>query len=171
MATIPRKLEAIRMHLDELAAQWRRPLAQLCALLRDRLQELDVVARFGATQYTFVIVGWVPRRVLSDLREALARHVGSQVMLSELAQSPAELERAPVLLSNPAPARPFEFLVDMLALPKYGTLDPTPLLALFMPIFFGMILGDIAYGGWCSSSLRPCGIAGPLGSCTASRRC
>jgi V/A-type H+-transporting ATPase subunit I len=146
MATIPREIESIRTRLGDLTARWHHPLALLRAVLRDRLQELDVVARFGATQYTFVIVGWIPRRLLSDLREALARQVGPQVMLGELSLSPEELERAPVLLSNPALARPFEFLVQLLALPKYGTLDPTPLLALFLPIFFGMILGDIAYG-------------------------
>ncbi|CAG0982384.1 partial V/A-type H+/Na+-transporting ATPase subunit I, partial [Anaerolineae bacterium] len=49
-------------------------------------------------------------------------------------------------LSNPRPAKPFEFLVRMMALPRYGTIDPTPLMAIFLPIFFGMILGDVAYG-------------------------
>jgi V/A-type H+/Na+-transporting ATPase subunit I len=30
--------------------------------------------------------------------------------------------------------------------PKYGTYDPTWMLALFYPLFFGMIVGDIGYG-------------------------
>ena len=30
--------------------------------------------------------------------------------------------------------------------PRYGEVDPTPLLALFFPIFFGMMVGDIGYG-------------------------
>jgi V/A-type H+-transporting ATPase subunit I len=34
----------------------------------------------------------------------------------------------------------------MMALPRYDTIDPTPMMAIFMPIFFGMILGDVAYG-------------------------
>ena len=56
------------------------------------------------------------------------------------------MKQAPVALANPAPARPFEFLVSLVALPRYGALDPTPLMALFMPIFFGMMLGDVFYG-------------------------
>jgi len=68
------------------------------------------------------------------------------VIVEEMAISPAEREHAPVALENPAPLKPFEFLVRLLALPRYGTLDPTPLMALFLPIFFGLILGDIAYG-------------------------
>jgi V/A-type H+-transporting ATPase subunit I len=34
----------------------------------------------------------------------------------------------------------------LLALPRYGHIDPTRLMALFMPAFFGMILGDVGYG-------------------------
>ena len=30
--------------------------------------------------------------------------------------------------------------------PKYGTYDPTWMLAIFYPLFFGMIVGDIGYG-------------------------
>jgi V/A-type H+-transporting ATPase subunit I len=55
-------------------------------------------------------------------------------------------ERAPVELKNPLPAQPFESLVNLLALPRYGHIDPTQLMAFFMPIFFGMILGDVGYG-------------------------
>jgi V/A-type H+-transporting ATPase subunit I len=36
--------------------------------------------------------------------------------------------------------------VNLLALPRYGHIDPTRLMAIFLPIFFGMILGDVGYG-------------------------
>ena len=54
--------------------------------------------------------------------------------------------RTPVILQNPVPTRPFESLVKLLALPRYGHIDPTQLMAFFLPIFFGMILGDVGYG-------------------------
>lgn len=146
LAAIPGELEAIRNALQDLAAKWYLALAVSRSVLRDRLEELEVVTRVGSTHYTFVLVGWIPRRHLSELREALAREVGSEVIVSELKLGKEEMKRAPVLLSNVPPARPFEFLVKLFALPRYGAMDPTPLLALFMPIFFGMILGDVAYG-------------------------
>jgi V/A-type H+-transporting ATPase subunit I len=68
------------------------------------------------------------------------------VTLYVLPVSREELAVAPVLRSNPAPAQPFEFLVKLLSLPRYGTIDPTSLMALFLPVFFGMTLGDVAYG-------------------------
>lgn len=145
-AAISEELEEIDRRLGELSAEWHQRLTVWRAVLRDRLQELEVIPKLGSTRYTFVIEGWVPRRDLDAIQEALQKEVGDQVILEELEVGPEEWEHAPVVLRNPAPIRPFELLVKLLALPRYGTLDPTPLMALFLPIFFGMILGDIAYG-------------------------
>ena len=53
---------------------------------------------------------------------------------------------APVAMENPGPVRPFERLVRLRAVPLYEDIDPSGLMALFLPIFFGMMLGDIGYG-------------------------
>jgi V/A-type H+-transporting ATPase subunit I len=50
------------------------------------------------------------------------------------------------VLRNPAYLQPFELLVRLLPLPRYTSIDPTPFVAIFFPLFFGMILGDIGYG-------------------------
>lgn len=146
LAAIPDELDKIQHEFNAMADHWRTRLAIWSAILHDRLQELQVRQRFGATKYTFVIVGWMPRACLSALREALAREVGDDVLLEELPVTEYERTHAPVVLSNPRLARPFEFLVRLMALPRYDTIDPTPLMALFLPIFFGMILGDVGYG-------------------------
>jgi V/A-type H+-transporting ATPase subunit I len=153
LATIARRkteitaeLAAIDQRCQRLSQEWYATLAVWQAALHDRQQELEVRSRLGATQYTFVIVGWAPRRDLASLCHNLEYQVGPTVVVEELPVTREELEQAPVALDNPAPLRPFEFLVKLLALPRYGTLDPTPLMALFLPLFFGMILGDVAYG-------------------------
>ena len=55
-------------------------------------------------------------------------------------------EDAPVVLSNPRLFRPFETLIALLPLPRYGSIDPTPFVAVFFPLIFGMMLGDVGYG-------------------------
>jgi V/A-type H+-transporting ATPase subunit I len=45
-----------------------------------------------------------------------------------------------------AERRPFEVLTGMLPLPRYGTIDPTPYVAVTFPMFFGLMLGDAGYG-------------------------
>ncbi|MCL5951938.1 MAG: V-type ATP synthase subunit I [Chloroflexi bacterium] len=145
LAAILRELENVNRELSALSTEWRVRLAVWSAVLQDRLQEVEVRSRFGATRYTFVIVGWMPSRGVAALRRTLEREVGDRILLEELPVTEHDREHAPVVLSNPGPAKPFEFLVKLMALPRYGTIDPTPIMAIFLPIFFGMILGDVGY--------------------------
>jgi len=57
-----------------------------------------------------------------------------------------EYDAVPVVLRNPALVRPFELLLSLLSPPRYGSIDPTPFLAGFFPLFFGLMLGDVGYG-------------------------
>ena len=45
-----------------------------------------------------------------------------------------------MFLDNPPAMRPFEFLMGILTPPRYGTIDPTPLMAVFFPLFFGIMV-------------------------------
>ncbi|MDG5777586.1 V-type ATP synthase subunit I [Haloarculaceae archaeon H-GB1-1] len=52
----------------------------------------------------------------------------------------------PVVQDNPGPVRPFESLVQVINKPKYSELDPTVVLFLTFPVFFGFMIGDLGYG-------------------------
>ncbi len=140
---LPGEIEAARAELVELLG-FRTHLHPARALIDRRLAQLDALRNIGTTERAFAVIGWAPRRDLDELANALQREVGTEVLLTEL--DTVENEQPPVLLTNPAVARPFELFLGMLALPRYGTFDPTVLMALFMPFFFGLMLGDIAYG-------------------------
>jgi V/A-type H+-transporting ATPase subunit I len=95
---------------------------------------------------TFVIVGWVPARDFERVAATLHTEIGEAVVVSELPITPDMAKRVPVALQNAAPVRPFESLVRLQSLPHYGGIDPSALMALFLPFFFGMMLGDVGYG-------------------------
>jgi V/A-type H+-transporting ATPase subunit I len=57
-----------------------------------------------------------------------------------------ELDKVPVILKNPPLFRPFELFARLLPLPRYTSYDPTPFIAIFFPLFFGMMLGDAGHG-------------------------
>lgn len=109
-----------------------------------RLEQLSAIRSLGATPHTFVLSGWVPADGLDQLGEILAEEVGPQVMVHQVEVGSGE--EPPVLLRNPPPARPFESLIGLLQIPKYGTLDPAMLMLVFLPLLFGMMLGDVVYG-------------------------
>jgi len=153
LASIRKRLQAIPQELAEIEAQqhalaqaWRPRLLAWQTLLRDHLAQIDVRTHFGVTDYTFAIEGWVPERRLAELQATLEREAGGEVIVTVLPLTEEEKKRTPVMLENPAFARPFEPLIELLALPQYGTIDPTVLMSLFLPLFFGMMLGDVAYG-------------------------
>ena len=52
----------------------------------------------------------------------------------------------PVVQNNPGGVEPFESLVEIINRPKYSELDPTVILFLTFPLFFGFMIGDVGYG-------------------------
>jgi V/A-type H+-transporting ATPase subunit I len=144
LGDIPAELEQTQEELHALlaprAAAWRAARERLLA----DIERLEAVAHAGATSRTFVVVGWAPREQVPELRHELERSAGGELVLEELT-NPAEVE-PPVLMQNPKLARPFEFLVRFLDLPRTGSLDPTMLMALFLPLMVGVMVGDVVYG-------------------------
>jgi V/A-type H+-transporting ATPase subunit I len=52
----------------------------------------------------------------------------------------------PILQDNPGVVKPFEVLIEAVSRPKYSELDPTFILFLTFPAFFGFMIGDLGYG-------------------------
>lgn len=144
---IPLHLAAIEDRLKELSETWYRRLERGIRLLRDTIDELNILSYCGHTRLTFVIYGWIPEGEFPLLADALRNRFGDKVILQKVEIGEDEIPLVPVSIKNPALLRPFETFLSMLPPPKYGTIDPTPYLALFFPAFFGLILGDIGYGG------------------------
>ncbi len=146
LVVIPEEIQGLEAQLASLATEWCEKLISWRDALRDELDASHVLSRFGETDMTFLLVGWTPSQVFSKVQEALKESIGDTVLVQQLALTPELKKRAPVYLHNPRPAQPFESLVKLLSIPRYGHIDPTQLMAFFLPIFFGMILGDVGYG-------------------------
>ncbi|WP_435067403.1 V-type ATP synthase subunit I [Haloplanus sp. C73] len=52
----------------------------------------------------------------------------------------------PVIPSNPGVVKPFEVLTEAVGRPKYDEFDPTVILFMTFPAFFGFMIGDLGYG-------------------------
>jgi len=55
-------------------------------------------------------------------------------------------ETPPVLLENNRLVAPYEEVTKLFSLPHPTEMDPTPILAFFFFIFFGLCLADVGYG-------------------------
>lgn len=153
LVAIQKRIEALPMELQELDEKqehlrenWCVQLSQWEQAIHEDLQMLEMFSRLGQTESTFVLMGWTPDENLSKLRESLSERLSKPVFLEELPITDKNRKHAPIILKNPQPVRPFERLVHLLASPTYEGMDPSWLIAIFLPIIFGMILGDAGYG-------------------------
>jgi V/A-type H+-transporting ATPase subunit I len=146
---LPLERERLLSEITEITRQHHGRLRKARQAIHDRLSRLHVVSRFGRTRRTFLILGYNPSASFPRLVRELRDSFGDKVAVTELpSDGHGHDTNVPVLLQNPGPVRPFEFFLRLIQrFPRYGSVDPTPLLALFFPLFFGMIVGDIGYGG------------------------
>ena len=88
-----------------------------------------------------LLEGWVPVDNTEEVRNMLeANGIYYEIR-------PAEKEdNAPIKLKNNFVTHLFEVLTKMYGLPDYGEFDPTPMLAPFYALFFGLCVGDAGYG-------------------------
>ncbi|MDI7252036.1 MAG: V-type ATPase 116kDa subunit family protein [Actinomycetota bacterium] len=142
---IPPKLRKVREDLDKISEDWYVTLVALKEYLADRIESLNAIPKFGQSGHVFVITGWMPSDKVEEARRVLEQKFAGKVELTEMAPTHEELEEAPTALRNPAAVRPFEFIYMLINPPKYGHIDPTFLVAIFFPILFGFMLGDMGY--------------------------
>ena len=146
LASIPSELDALRRQRQTLAKDHAQELVRAGAVANDILARLNALEQCAATTHAFALEGWTPkseaRRLAADLRHAL----GPMVSVEEVAEENWTGEQAPVELSNPRLFHPFESIVRFMPLPRYGTIDPTPFVAVFFPLLFGLMLADVGYG-------------------------
>lgn len=145
-ADLPAVAKRYREVLDDLAAFWRRELEQYLEAAQRRLEQMEAESFFYQTEMASFIYGWVPHRAVKALAARIETVFGGKVVAEECPIGRVEWTAVPVVLKNPHFLRPFETLTRLIALPRYGSIDPTPYLAVFFPLFYGMILGDAGYG-------------------------
>ena len=138
------RLEGIEGRLDKLRERYAGFVVAAEQALEVEVDKAEAPLRFAVSDHSFVIDGWVPASRFDAMRTRL-EPLGVFVEREE-AQGEHAAEEPPVLLRNPKPARPFEFLIHLYSTPSYHELDPTVFLFVAFPFFFGFMIGDVGYG-------------------------
>lgn len=141
---IPAMIAAAIAERDRVLRPQAARLVAMREALAAELERLDAVDRLGMTQWGFLASCWVPRDQVARLRAELSAQA-TPVVVEELATALRD-PGAPVLMRNRRLARPFEPLVRFLDLPRSGSIDPTLLMMLVLPLMFGAMVGDVGYG-------------------------
>jgi V/A-type H+/Na+-transporting ATPase subunit I len=132
--------------LRRLADKNGRTLQALRNRGHNEAMHLQAFRHMVAGSYGFALRGWVPSGRRAEVEETLRRYEGRALYEIEPADQHEEAEHVPVLLENPEWVKPFESLISFLNTPRYDSWDPTWIIAVFFPFWFGMIVGDVGYG-------------------------
>ena len=141
---IKKEIEDISRRLDAIKEKHADFLVACEEILKVQVDQAEAPLRFATTNETFVAEGWVPSMSVVSITQALGKATGGKIFVTELAKG--EHDIVPVEYNNPSFARPSQLLMDTYSRPKYTELDPTLMISIVFPIFFGLILGDVGYG-------------------------
>jgi len=200
-AELSGKLSAAENAVAALRAAWGGRLAAAEATLANLVDKTQAPLRFGVTQTTFNVEGWVPRQDVKRVEEALLARFGDALYFHDFGDAPPGAPGAhgggpghgeeeangaahthangahdhghahgdahgdtasgehgddhreddperdpPIHLGNARGVKPYEWMLSLLARPRYNEVDPSTLLFVFFPIFFGLMVGDVVTG-------------------------
>ena len=152
------RIEILKKEISELKAEKRvikeeikvyqnevKDLEAVYDYLINRKLRIETIEKLVQTDKVFGIEGWVPTTKVKEFEEKIKEIVGENYHL-EMEEAERDDETVPIKLKNGVLASAFESLTAMYAYPKYNEVDPTPFIAPFYIIFFGMMGADAGYG-------------------------
>ncbi len=146
LSGLRREQQACAEEIRSLLDGERERLEDLWANLRMNELHHRIQSYFSTTARTVLLSGWVPVSMQRPLEAAIRRACGGTCLLEWHDPRPAEMASVPVRLHNPPLLAPFQMLVQNYATPPYGSVDPTPFVAVTYLAMFGLMFGDVGQG-------------------------
>jgi len=142
--------QKIKKHIEDLT-KWERVLLDFKEQLSNiylwkdfsinKIIRANGIKRFAQTNSVAYVEGYIPSEQSCDAVIALEQEY--PMIYVEVENNP---KNPPVKLKNHPFFQPFEFLVRMYGLPRFGMIDPTALVGLVFIILFGIAFADGIYG-------------------------
>jgi V/A-type H+/Na+-transporting ATPase subunit I len=143
--TIEKEKESVLNDLAVISADWHKELLVLKEQLEIEKQRSEIFASFGETENTVMFEGWVTVKNLEKTLSIIeSTTMGYSIV--DVSDPDVHKDKIPVHLDNPRFAKPYEMFVHMYSPPDYREIDPTILMAIIFPFFFGYCLTDAGYG-------------------------
>ncbi|MFH1255805.1 MAG: V-type ATP synthase subunit I [Candidatus Diapherotrites archaeon] len=136
------KEKAIQEKKASLSMKFYPEIASLREMLEIESERFEAQTKYGFTGKTFALEAWIEAKKFSELKESLGQRFNKRIHLAEVKTD----EAPPSLLKNPKFFLPFQHLIEFMSVPGSREFDPTVIVAIIFPIFYGMMLGDAGYG-------------------------
>lgn len=144
-------LESIQQERKNFADTHKDELISLLRHYSVGMQVQAVQEKLESTQLVYRITGWIPlansREVMNDLDELTEGRIAiRQFNPNEVPSVKSGREKVPVKLNHGKIVANFDRMIFSYGSPLYGTIDPTPFVAFFFTLLFGLMFGDAGQG-------------------------
>ena len=143
-----REIETERANFTETH---KEKILRLLASFSLGAQLRDTENLLESTQLVYRLTGWIPLSDSSDFMKKIDSLTSGRVSVRQY--RPEEVpsvvsghEKVPVRLTRSKFAGAFNRMIFSYGSPVYGTVDPTPFVAVFFTLLFGIMFGDAGQG-------------------------
>jgi V/A-type H+-transporting ATPase subunit I len=146
---------ALRLSLDECMEEYDQlfsekgaDLASTWASLRAYELSFRLRSTFARTENVSILSGWIPATECQNVEAGIRAACKGRCYLEwvEARKATEEGMTPPVSMKNPRILAPFQTLVTNFGIPQYGSIDPTPFVAVAYLCMFGLMFGDSGHG-------------------------
>jgi V/A-type H+-transporting ATPase subunit I len=144
-------LANIQKEKQQLKSEYGPVIRRLTAsyLMAGAVERLK--GRLRATQSACQLSGWAPADQVGEIAKVLGEMTEGRAAIrtflpEEIPDVREGREKVPVSLEHGAFVRGFEKVVFSYGAPLYGTIDPTPFVAVSFAVLFGIMFGDLGQG-------------------------
>jgi len=135
------EIAKVREEISTYASRYGEQVKTLERTLAVWAERSVTTKDFGFGTEAFVLEGWVKDKEYGKLEKALDSKFRGKFYLEKI-----EGDKPPTVLENPESTRQFQFLVELFSLPQPDEIDPSLILLITVPIMYGLMMGDVAYG-------------------------
>lgn len=150
-AEADKKLEELITEKSNFAETHQAQIEKLLGSFTIAVQIEDVTRRLESTELVYRITGWIPASETENYMKGLDELTEGRIAIR--AYEPFEVpsvmsgkEQVPVKLKHGKFVKSFERMIFSYGSPVYGAIDPTPFVAVFFTILFGIMFGDFGQG-------------------------
>ncbi len=142
ISEIEEQIRSAENVINDIEADWGQELNYVENFLSQKIEKAEAPLSFATTKKSFIVEGWIPSEKEGQFKKSITASTDNKVHI----EIEEDGENPPVKYDNNSVVQPFESLTDLMSRPKYGELDPSFLILLTFPLFFGFMIGDAGYG-------------------------
>ena len=145
------KVAEMEKERSNFAETHREKLLALLGSFSIGMQIQDVESKLQSTELVYRLTGWISARDSDAMMKELDELTEGRIAIREYLPSevPSVIngkEQVPVEVHHRKFVKGFERMLFSYGAPVYGTIDPTPFVALFFTLLFGIMFGDFGQG-------------------------